>query len=295
MRRLLLLVPVLFLSACNVFEGLGSDALSSDTEVLLSDGRSALGNGNTGEAVRIFERAVESAPSSTFNGRAARLGLASAILQRAGIDVLTLERLVSNLDEVTNGTLASYTPPAGSVCSYGAGETVLGRIDLDQIDGYRVLRTNTAVLTRAQGLITEALGLSATATRAEIQARIQALRAAGGDTSLLAGALADGAIATIGIAYDRIVRAGGNDMTWVVLTSAGASSRYIGYCAPSVAVRTRAENETACAMPQVDRAVTMVEVRAALFPAGSLAAEISTKARDGYKILERELTGTCAG
>ena len=298
--HLLLLVPVLFLGACNVFEGLASDELSSGAGTLVADGRAALGSGKTEEAVKIFEKAIATAPATTFDGRAARLGLASAILQRAGLTVLTLNRLVTDLNNVTKtvGTAAfnpasAFGASANPVCSFGAGETVVGNIDLEKIDGYAALRSTTAVLARAQALVAEALGLSANATRAEIEARAQALLQAGGDTSLLAGALADGAIADIGIAYDKIVKAGAADIRWVVLTSPGAPDRYVGYCAPSAGVKMRVEKETACAMPVIERAVSMIEIRAALVPAGSLATDSSKQAREGDTTLNRELKGTC--
>lgn len=297
MRRLLLLVPVLFLGACNVFEGVSTDSLSSDTGILVTDGRSALGNGKTDEAIKIFEKAVASAPATTFEGRSARFGLASAVLQKADVSVLTLNRLVTDLENAKNAARLTTPNPFGSlstaVCSYGANETVVGNIDLEKIDGYSTLRAATPALTRARGLIVEGLGLPATATRAEIEARVQALRQAGGDMSLLAGVLADGAVSYIGLAYDRLVKVGAGEIRWVVLTSSGAPDRYVGYCAPSAEVLARVEKETACAMPDLERAVSMVEIRAALFPAGSLAVEIAAGARKGFTTLNRELKGTC--
>ena len=301
-RHLLLLVPVLFLGACNVFEGLASDDLSNNPTTLVADGRAALGSGKTEEAVKIFEKAVTTAPATTFEGQNARLGLASAILQRAGLTVLTLNRLMTDLNDVTNAAKTSaYTPTtafvatANQVCSFGAGETVVGPLDLATIDGYAALRSNLVVLARAKALVTEALTLPANATRAEIEARVQALGGAGGGAGLLAGALADGAIADIGTAYDKLVKAGADGIEWVVLTSPGGSERYVGYCAPSAAIQANIERETACAMPTIATAVSMIEVRAALFPAGSLAADIASKAREGYTTLNRELKGTCTG
>lgn len=293
MRRTpLLLLPALFLGGCNVFEGVGSD-LSSDASVLVSDGRAALGSGNTQQAMRIFQRAVATAANGSYEQRVAKLGLASAMIQNAGINVLTLEALASDLEETTHSSVAPYAMPAGAVCSFGAGEAVVGEIDLATIEGYNALRSNVATLRDAHALILEALDLPGAATRAQIETGIQKLRTQGADTSLLAGALADGAVASIGVAYDRIVKAGAGEIDWLVLQSGG--DRYVGFCAPSASVKARVGGETACALPTIGSSVSMVEVRATFYPAGSMATEVSTKAREAYTTLGRELSGTCAG
>lgn len=291
-RTTLLVVPTLFFGACNVFEG-STDALAESAVELIADGRTALGAGNTQEAMRLFTRAVEVAGDGSYDERVAQLGLASAMLQDKGINVLTLESLANDLDATTSTTTVPYSVPAGAVCSFGAGETVVGQIDLASIDGYQALRANVPTLRDAYALILDALDLPDPATRAQIETAVQGLRSQGADTSLLTGALADGAISSIGLAYDRIVKAGSSDITWVVLDDAG--NRYVGYCAPTPTVRTRVEGEAACAMPSIGTSVSMVEVRASFFPAGSVAGEVSTKARDAYTTLGRELSGACAG
>lgn len=307
MRRLsfLLSLPLaLSLGACNVFEGASDGALSSNTAVLVSDGEAALAQGNTAAAVKNFEKAVTASSPATPQGRSARIGLAAAVTQQAGISVMTLDRLASSLDALANapakagqvGVPALRLSASGStVCSFAAPETRVRTVNLNEVDGYQVISQNVEVLGRAKALVEEALGLPSNATRAQIEAAVDAIKASGSSTNTVASALVVGAISSIGVAYDRVVDAGADGIEWVVVSPGNGGSNYFGYCAPSQALVDNVKRETACAIPDLRRAVEQLEIRAEDFGDNALARDIATTAREAYTSLERELGGTCTG
>lgn len=310
MRRfsLLLSLPLaLSLGACNVFEGASSDAVSSDATVLVSDGETALAQGNTAAAVKNFEKAVTASSPTTTEGRAARIGLAAAVTQQAGVSVMTLDRLASSLDALANapgkgGPAGQVGLPAlrlsasgSSVCSFAPPETAVRTVNLNEVDGYQIISQNVEVLRRAKALVEEALGLPANATRAQIEAAVARIEASGSPTNTIASALVVGAISSIGVAYDRVVDAGANDIEWVVVSPGNGGSNYFGYCAPSQAVVESVKQETACAVPDLRRAVDQLEIRAQNFGDNALARDIAETAREAYTSLEKELGGTCTG
>ena len=281
------------LGACNVFEGISSDTeLSNNVDVLMSDGQRAIQKGDTKEAIRIFTHAVGVTTASTYEGRIARIKLATSKLSDKGVNVLTLQNTAAGLvDELDNvPTTPTFTAAAGSVCSFGAPDTGYAEIDLNAVTGYATLRANTATLVEVRDLIKEALSIGDAPTRAQIDAGLTALRAEGADDNVLAEALADGSVAFTGLAYDAIVAAGGNTVQWVKVRQPSGSV-YLGYCAGSQAAYQGLHTQTAAQINVIGASVEMINARAALpmFTDGSVSRTLAAEAREAYVRLKQEL------
>jgi hypothetical protein len=99
------------LAGCNVFEGAFSEG--TDAEVLLEDARHARTSGDLEKAIRLFEKALVSAPSHPV----VRFELASTLMRRDKLDLLTLEAALSHLQNAT-GT-GSARSAQDQVCTFG--------------------------------------------------------------------------------------------------------------------------------------------------------------------------------
>lgn len=288
------------LGACNVFEGISAEAqLSNNVEVLLSDGQRALEKGRSQEAVRIFTHAVEVTSGTTYEGRIARIKLATAKLQQQRISVLEIQDVatgvVDNLDRIP------ATPRAdlglGSVCSFSAPDQAYDVINLDAVPGYANLRANTATLAEVRTLIQQALNVGPVATRTQLQAGLSSLRAEGADDILLAEALADGALAALGISFDTIVSAGGAGAIQWVKVKPVSGDVYLGYCASSQAALNALQTQTSAQIDVIESVVEMVDLRAGLsiFASDSASKALVREARAALERLAQELGSAHAG
>ncbi|HYE57200.1 MAG TPA: hypothetical protein VD948_01795, partial [Rhodothermales bacterium] len=129
----LLAFSSLSLSACNVFEGVTHESgLTDDIEVLLVDGQRALARGDAPEAVRIFTHAVEITRLVTYEGRVARIKLATAKLLEQRLSLLDFQELaigvVSALNDLPSAPRTDLD--LGPVCSYAAPDVAYDQIFL---------------------------------------------------------------------------------------------------------------------------------------------------------------------
>lgn len=288
------LLMTVALGACNVFEGFNSDAgLSSNVNALMTDGQRAIQKGDTREAVRIFTRAVAVSSASSYEGRVARIKLATAKLSDKNINVLTLQNtaagLVGELDSVP--ATPSFSAGAGSVCSFEAPHTGYAEIDLNAISGFSTLRANTATLAEVRTLMQEALSIGAAPTRAQIDAGLQALRSDGADDNLLAEALINGAVSFTSLAYDVIVSTDSNAVKWVKVRQPEGSN-YLGYCTASQAAYNELHAQTMQQVNVIGAAVEMFAARAdlAIFSEGSVSHTLAVEVRKAYTRLKQEFS-----
>ena len=103
MKYCILYTTILALSlsvaACNVFDGLYEEGVSSDPEVLLSDGRTALQDGRIDDAVVHLAKAHDKQPANIE----IRVELASALLTQHKIDVLLISDLADEIGAGEDG------------------------------------------------------------------------------------------------------------------------------------------------------------------------------------------------
>ena len=83
----------LTIAACNVFDGLYEEGASSDPEVLLSDGRTAIQDGRIDDAVAHLTKAHDKQPANIE----IRVELASALLAQHKIDVMLISDLADDI------------------------------------------------------------------------------------------------------------------------------------------------------------------------------------------------------
>jgi hypothetical protein len=278
-------------SACNVFEGLaGESPLSNNVEVLLTDGQRAIARGDAREAVRIFSHAVSVTRPETYEGRISRIKLATARLQEKRISVLELQEVAAGIVESLDRLPAAPRTDLnlGAVCSFEAPDTAYDLLDLEAIRGYATLRAHTATLADVRVLIQQALvGIGPVASRAQIQAGLNSLRAEGAEDLVLAEALANGALANIGVAYDAIVTAGdAGNIQWVKVKPPSGDV-YLGYCASSQAALNALRTQTSAQIRVIETAVEMVDLRASSLPLFSGDTVSKALVRDARAALER--------
>lgn len=288
-------------SACNVFEGLaGETDLSNNVEVLLSDGQRAIARGDARESVRIFTHAVSVTRPETYEGRISRIKLATARLLEKRISVLELQEVATGIVESLDRLPAVPRTDLnlGAVCSFEAPDTAYDLLDLDAIQGYAILRAHTATLADVRVLIQQALGIGPTASRAQIQAGLNSLRAEGAEDLVLAEALANGALANIGGAYDAIVTAGdAANIQWVKVRPP-AGDVYLGYCASSQAALNALRTQTSAQIRVIETAVEMVDLRASslpLFSGDTVSKALVREARAALERLVQELGAAFPG
>jgi hypothetical protein len=99
------------LAGCNIFEGAFSEA--TDAEVLLADARHARASGDLDKAIGLLEKALVVSPSHPI----VRFELASTLMRRDKLDLLTLEATVSHL--LNAGGTASARSAPDQVCTFG--------------------------------------------------------------------------------------------------------------------------------------------------------------------------------
>lgn len=101
-------LALLVLGGCNVFEGFYEEGTSSDPDVLTQDAATALAKGRTQDAINYAEKALQ---QDSLHVSAINV-LATAELQQADVDVVTLTELVDVLTLQTQEALGKQAPPS---------------------------------------------------------------------------------------------------------------------------------------------------------------------------------------
>jgi hypothetical protein len=144
---------MLALGGCNVYEGIAPTPKTVDA--LVSDAETALATGDTGRAVRLFERAFE-ADSTDIR---VRVGLGNALYADRGLDVFALQRAAEHLvgaSADSAGSTGKRAPKSRSVCTDGAPpDSVSARYDAVPLNAAALRRVSdrASVVERVRRLV----------------------------------------------------------------------------------------------------------------------------------------------
>jgi hypothetical protein len=125
------LLSLLFIGGCNLFDPLYRSGRSDNIGEIIEDARFALLKNDTGEAIRLLDHALTIEPE---HGEA-RILLGSTILRHEGIQLLLLQNIAGNLTSVPSDSLStpSETP---SFCSFNEDTANLKPVYLADIPAY---------------------------------------------------------------------------------------------------------------------------------------------------------------
>lgn len=306
MKQLFFLPAALFmlvLSGCNVFDSGDGFGKSNDPKVLLTDAQQAMEQGEPAKAVEILEKAIAKSTPDSREWVQAHLQIVTAELAATGVTVLDLQNLVEDLDatvEGQSGKGGAFQGFAGQVCSFGAGEQALEKVDLTKIAGWAKFASSLQSYERIEQWTQLVVSRNGWGVWSEerMKGAIEEGVREGYDKhpelrSLYQSVLLSYSVAQFGIAYSEIVAAGGAEIEWYRVQAAGGGY-YLGYCASSQQVIEQAKQQTACSMSRIARMIAVLEVRASLFPSvNSYTLDLIEKVQTGYDKLKVELDGVC--
>jgi tetratricopeptide (TPR) repeat protein len=286
-----LLVCVLLVAGCNVYEGLYEEGASDNPEVLLEDGRNALQQKRPTEAVAYLRKALEKAQDKPVLRKQIEIKLATAVLQEYEIDALSFSRIARKLsgDDAAGKVIASKTQ--SQTCNFPEhhGRTTFdprGGIDFERIDS----KGGAEALEEAQTLIARVLSGDETTANPTFPCEEAALNAAIANlqptmsNAEIAEALVNYAIALTTEAYLEIVAAGGNDASFYYATPPGGTD-YIGTCFTNAQSCENTIASTAANLSRFDCSTRIFQKRAELLDSSN-AEELANLAREGYESLE---------
>ncbi len=293
MSYLLLLVAVLGVAGCNVFDGLGEGRDSDNPAVLLTDGARALERGQADTAVRLLRRAVARTSERTYEGRIARLKLASALLMQQRVGILLAQDVANDL--VAALDRAPFTPldslPAPS-CTTGSARQAVGPLGVMSVEGYAQLHAARPVLDSVRILMQFTLGTSLPGSPEQIQGGLASLVAQGADAATLSEVLVNTALVQLGIGYDNLVAAGAdNQVRWIAARETASGTGVAGACAPSLAFLNTFLLNARSALDFVGSSAELARLRAGYFSEGSAAQMLAIDLGEFYDRLTRGLFG----
>ena len=286
-----LLVCVLLVAGCNVYEGLYEEGASDNPEVLLEDGRNALQQKRPTEAVAYLRKALEKAQDKPVLRKQIEIKLATAVLQEYEIDALSFSRIARKLsgDAAVGKVIASKTQ--SQTCNFPEHH---GRTNFDPREGINFERIGSdagaAALEEAQTLIARVFNGDETTANPTFPCEEEALNAAISDlqptmsNAEIAEALVNYAIALTTEAYLEIVAAGGNDASFYYATPPGGAD-YIGTCFTNAQSCENTIASTAANLSRFDCSTRIFQKRAELLDSSN-AEELANLAREGYESLE---------
>lgn len=256
-------------AGCNVFGGL-SEENSDDPEVLLSEARAALTQGQPDRAVDLLREAL-AADSSNAE---VRVELASAMLEARDVDIVTLRSMGRFIIGDEKRTSISNTHESGR-CTFDQEPVSLPVFDYEDAPEYQVFVENEAVFEEVQALLGD--------ERIDFEALAAELRA----RRLLVGAFAD--IATAVLEINRRIKA--LDATLYRLPS-GA----IGLCAPTPEDRFQLEKDIVCALlPRIEAALEELNARNGLIGREPDEGVIIDIVRDAIEAIRGDTEIDCTG
>lgn len=286
-----LLVCVLLIAGCNVYEGLYEEGASDNPEVLLEDGRNALQQKRPTEAVAYLRKALEKAQDKPVLRKQIEIKLATAVLQEYEIDALSFSRIARKLsgDDAVGKVIASKTQ--SQTCNFPEHH---GRTNFDPREGINFERIGSdagaAALEEAQTLIARVFNGDETTANPTFPCEEEALNAAIANlqptmsNAEIAEALVNYAIALTTEAYLEIVAAGGNDASFYYATPPGGAD-YIGTCFTNAQSCEDTIASTAANLSRFDCSTRIFQKRAELLDSSN-AEELANLAREGYESLE---------
>ncbi len=287
------LLSALLLARCNVFEGVSEPGTSNDPEILLEDALLALQAGKVDDAIKYLEKALQNAPLDHPLRPRVQVALSNALLQKAQINVLTLERLARDFDNRVAGVSqgkngATRTQDA---CSFPPDHLVQQEITLDDLDGYVDLETGEEILERVESIMAEVL--ATTTLPFDVQSRIAALQAQGLSNEEIAAALLNAAIASVGRSFIELVTLGTtNQVRWYGVRRPDGKA-YLGFCVADEATVAAVRQALACSVDAVGFSATLLEARVALLENSTIARELAEWVGKAYEALAENLGGEC--
>jgi tetratricopeptide (TPR) repeat protein len=288
----LVLMASLLLTRCNVFEGFSEPGKSNDPETLLEDALLALQSGKTEAAIEYLEKALANAPPGHRLRPRVQVALSNALLRKAQVNVLTLERLARDFNHRVEGQRAAKQRTSlQEACSFPETHIVQQEITLDDLDGYVELSSWEEALRRVEEITREVLGT--TTLPFDIQGRIATLRSQGVSDEEIAAALLNAAIASVGTSFIALVQVGmQRQVRWYSVRRPGGSA-YLGYCAADEATVAQVRQRLACSVDAVGFAAALLQARVALLNNSQLARELGQRVQEAYEALEENLGGEC--
>lgn len=287
-----LLVCVLLVAGCNVYEGLYEEGASDNPEVLLQDGRNALQQKRPTEAIAYLRKALEKANDQPVLRKQIEIKLATAVLQEYEIDALSFSRIARKLsgDDAVGKVIASKTQ--SQTCNFPEHH---GRTAFDPREGINFERIGSDAgidaLNEAQALIARVFSGEETTADPTFPCEEEALNAAIADlqdsemsNAEISEALVNYAIALTTQAYLEIVDAGGSDASFYYATPPGGAD-YIGTCFTNAQSCEDTITSTTANLSRFDCATRIFQKRAELLDSSN-AEELADLAREGYESLE---------
>lgn len=284
------LITSALLTRCNVFEGMSEAGQSNDPETLLEDAFFALQAGRLDEAIQHLEKALQHAPAGQPVRFRVQVALSNALLQKARINVLTLERLATDFNNRIEG-VGKRSARVQEVCSFPAEHVVQQELTLNDLDGYVELETWQAVLSRVREITNEVL--ATTTLPFDVQARIAALQAQGLSNEEIAAALLNASVASVGLSFIELVTIGTSQQVRWYSVRRPSGQAYLGYCASNEAVVEAVRQLLACSVDAVGFSATLLQARVALLNNSTLARQLAERVQEAHEALEENLGGSC--